>query len=133
MNSNNPASSSETHDQITRNLRHFDQAPAAFFQAWKRGVKLVGFAYFGDGTRDQWERAADKWQLRPNVEYIRKAIGAMSSGEKVFLAAMVSFYNSNDGGALLKRVGIQGLADLGGLDLERREVIAALILYYTGW
>lgn len=120
-------------DEIALEIRHFEQAPAAFFQAWKRGVKLAGFAYFGDGTREQWERAADKWTLRPNVTLIRRAIGAMSSGEKVFLAAMVSFYNSRDGGALLKRVGVQGLADLGNLDLERRQLIATLILNYNGW
>jgi hypothetical protein len=46
---------------------------------------------------------------------------------------MVSFYNVEEGGALLRRVGVQGLADLGGLDLKRRKIIAALILNYTGW
>lgn len=120
-------------DEIALEVRHFEQAPAAFFEAWIRGVKLAGFTYFGDGTRERCERAADKWALSPNVPLIRRAIGAMSSGEKVFLAAMVSFYNSRDGGALLKRVGVKGLADLGNLDLERRQVIAALILNYTGW
>lgn len=120
-------------DEMATEVRHFDQAPAAFFQAWQRGVKLAGFAYFGDGTREQWERATDKWALCPDVALIRRAIGAMSSGEKVFLSAMVSFYNSRDGGALLKRVGVRGLADLGNLDLERRNVIAALLLNYNGW
>ncbi len=57
----------------------------------------------------------------------------MSSGEKVFLAAMVSFYNAREGGALFRRVGIHGLADLDGLDLERRKIIGALILHYCGW
>lgn len=120
-------------DEIALNHVHFSKAPHAFFHAWRRGVELVSPTYFGDGTQDNVVRAVDKWDLRPNVEVIRKAIGAMSSGEKVFLAAMVSFYNSKDGGALLKRVGVQGLADLGGLDLERRKVIAALVLNYTGW
>ena len=69
----------------------------------------------------------------PNLEVIDQAIGVMSSGERVFLAAMVSFYNAEIGGALLKRVGVHGLSDIGGLDLERRQVIAALILNYTGW
>lgn len=133
MNSLNPQASPETLDQIALDIRHFEQAPAAFFQAWRRGVELVGFTYFGDGTQANEEHAIDKWALRPNVEYIRKAIGAMSSGEKVFLAAMVSFYNANVGGQLLKRVGVRGLADLGNLDLERRQVIATLILNYTGW
>lgn len=120
-------------DEIAVNTQHFSKAPQAFFHAWKRGVELVGPSLFGDGTRECLNLAVDKWDLRPNVAVIRKTIGAMSSGEKVFLAAMVSFYNANDGGALLKRVGVHGLADLSGLDLERRRIIATLILNYTGW
>jgi hypothetical protein len=120
-------------DDIAREQAHFDQAPSAFFEAWKRGVELVGPHYFGDGTRQGLQAASQKWDLCPKIALIRKAIGAMSSGEKVFLAAMVSFYNSKQGGALFKRVGIDGLADLGGLDSERRKVIAALMLYYSGW
>ena len=120
-------------DEIARNEQHFSQAPHAFFHAWKRGVELVGPSLFGNGSRECLDLAVDKWDLCPNVALIRKAIGVMSSGEKVFLAAMVSFYNANDGGALLKRVGVHGLADLGGLDLERRRIIAALLLNYTGW
>jgi hypothetical protein len=57
----------------------------------------------------------------------------MSSGQKAFLAALVSFYNAEVGGRLFERIGIRGLADLGGLDLQRRTVIAALILNYNGW
>ena len=120
-------------DEIAANQQHFSKAPLTFFHAWKRGVDLAGHDLFGKGTRECLDLAVDKWDLRPNVALIRKVIGAMSSGEKVFLAAMVSFYNANDGGALLKRVGVNGLADLGGLDLERRRIIAALILNYTGW
>lgn len=73
------------------------------------------------------------WDLCANVELIDHAIGLMSSGEKRFLATLVSFYNADDGGRLLERVGVRGLADLGGLDLKRRAVIAALLLNYTGW
>lgn len=120
-------------DEIAVNNRHFSKAPDAFFYAWKRGVELVGPDLFGNGSREGLDLAVDKWDLCPNVALIRKAIGVMSSGEKVFLAAMVSFYNANDGGALLKRVGVHGLADLSGLDLERRRIIAALLLNYTGW
>ena len=120
-------------DEIAVNNQHFSKAPNAFFEHWKRGVELAGPSLFGKGTRDCLRAAVDKWELCPNVAAIKKSIGVMSSGEKVFLAAMVSFYNSKDGGALFRRIGVQGLADLGGLDLERRKVIAALILNYTGW
>lgn len=71
--------------------------------------------------------------MRPNLLLINDTIDVMSSGQKRFLAALVSFYNSQEGGALFRRVGIEGLADLSGLDLTRREVIAALILNYCGW
>lgn len=120
-------------EEIARTDRHFSNAPRAFLHAWKRGVALIGPTLFGDGTQECMNLAVDKWDLCPNVTVIKKTIGAMSSGERVFLAAMVSFYNAKDGGALLKHVGVHGLADLGGLDAERREVIAALILNYTGW
>ncbi|MAY01985.1 MAG: hypothetical protein CMQ38_03270 [Gammaproteobacteria bacterium] len=122
-----------TFDEIARTNQHFSKAPLAFFHAWKQGVELVGPSLFGKGTQACLDQAVDKWDLCPNVEAISNAIGVMSSGEKVFLAAMVSFYNSKDGGALLKRVGVHGLADLGGLDLQRRKIIAELILNYNGW
>ena len=34
---------------------------------------------------------------------------------------------------MLKRCGFEGLSDLGGLDLERRKVVADLTLNYNGW
>lgn len=129
----NPMNEQAIFDEIARNDLHFSKAPQAFFHAWKRGVELVGPGLFSNGTQECLNLAVDKWDLCPNVAVIKKTIGAMSSGERVFLAAMVSFYNSKDGGALLKRVGVHGLADLGGLDIERRKIIAALILNYTGW
>lgn len=108
-------------------------ATEGFFHAWKHGVGLAGVRFFGQGTREAFELARTKWDLCPNVRLIKAAIGPMSAGEKVFLAAMVSFYDARDGGALLRRVGVQGLSDLGGLDAQRREVIASLLLYYAGW
>lgn len=119
-------------DQIAREQAHFANASSAFFQAWKRGVAIAGPHLFGDGTREGWERAGDKWELRPKTSFIKRAIGPMSPAEKKFLAALVSFYNSHEGGALLKRAGFEGFADL-GLDLERRKVIADLLLNYNGW
>ncbi|MFV0275842.1 MAG: hypothetical protein ACK5HY_01480 [Parahaliea sp.] len=119
--------------QIAISDHHFAQAPAAFFQAWKRGVQLLRPTLFGSGTQAHVDQAQDKWALCPNLDLIDQAIDVMSSGERVFLASLVSFYNAEIGGALLKRVGVHGLSDLGGLDLERRQVIADLIMNYTGW
>lgn len=120
-------------DQIVREERHFADAPRAFFEAWKRGAHIAGAEWFGDGTREGLQRATSKWDLRPNMSMISDALGVLSSGERMFLAAMASFYNAHTGGALLKRCDFEGLSDLGGLDLERRKVIAELTLHYSGW
>jgi hypothetical protein len=110
---------------------HLSNAQAAFFRAWKQGAALAGAQYFGGGTQSDLDQAARAWDLQPNLQRISDSISVMSGNEKAFLAALVSIYNSQDGGRLLQRVGVHGLADLGGLDLSRRTVIAALILHYT--
>lgn len=121
------------YEDIAHETAHFAAAPTAFFHAWKRGVALAGAHLFGNGTHAELDHAASVWDLRPKVQLIEHAIGVMSSGQKVFIAALVSFYNAEDGGRLFERIGVRGLADLGGLDLKRRAVIAALILNYSGW
>ena len=123
----------EVLDQIELEHQHFEAAPQAFFEAWKRRVRFAGHEWFGDGTREGLQCAKSKWDLRPKLLMLNDALGVLSSGQRMFLSAMVSFYNSREGGAMLKRCGFEGLADLGGLDLERRKVIADLSLHYTGW
>ncbi len=118
---------------IAREDAHFARAPQAFFETWKRGAQIGGATWFGDGTVDGLRRATTKWDLRPDVPRLSNALGVLSSGERMFLSAMVSFYNSREGGVLLKRCGFEGLADLSGLDLQRRQIVADLILHYTGW
>ena len=120
-------------DQIAREILHFDNAPAAFLDAWKQGIQIAGVEWFGDGTHVGMQNARTKWELRPNVLRLNDALGVLSGGQRMFLSAMVSFYNATEGGAMLKRCQFEGLADLGGLDLERRKVIAALVLHYDGW
>ncbi len=123
----------EVVDQIALEEAHFALAPSAFFRAWKRGVEIAGVEWFGDGTREGFLNAASKWDLRPNLLLLNDALGVLSGGQRLFLSAMVSFYNNHEGAAMLKRIGFEGLADLGGLDLERRKVIAQLVLNYSGW
>lgn len=120
-------------DELAREQAHFSTAPAQFFRAWKTGVSLAGVRFFGAGTQTALDRAASVWDLCPNMALIADSIGVLSGGEKLFIAALTSFYNAEDGGQLLRRIGVHGLADLGGLDFARRTVIAALILNYTGW
>jgi hypothetical protein len=120
-------------DQIAAEERHFTQAPQAFLEAWKRGAEIAGPEWFGDGTPEGLQRATSKWDLRPKVLLLNDAMDVMSSGQRMFLSAMVSVYNARDGGAMLERCGFEGLSDLGDLDLERRKVIADLVLNYSGW
>ena len=104
-----------------------------FSQAWQQAVLLAGPGYFGDGNRANAIEACDKCALCPNVPLIQSAIGAMSHGEQVFIAALVSFYNDETGGRLLRRVGVNGLADFGLLDSQRRTLLAHLLIHYSGW
>ncbi|WNV02819.1 hypothetical protein RS584_14795 [Enterobacter sp. DTU_2021_1002640_1_SI_PRY_ASU_LCPMC_013] len=123
----------EVVDQIALEEAHIALAPSAFFRTWKRGVEIAGVAWFGDGTREGFLNAASKWDLRPNLLLLNDALSVLSGGQRLFLSAMVSFYNNREGAAMLKRIGFEGLTDLGGLDLERRKVIAQLVLNYSGW
>ncbi|HFJ0421579.1 TPA: hypothetical protein ACGS08_004184 [Pseudomonas aeruginosa] len=120
-------------DQLALESLHFEQAPESFFKAWKRGAEIAGAEWFGDGTREGLQLATSKWHLRPNLLQLNDALGVLSGGQRLFLSAMVSFYNAREGGAMLKRCQFEGLADFGGLDLERRKVIADLLLHYPGW
>jgi len=119
--------------QIEREQQHFDLAPYAFFQAWKRGVKIAGHQWFGNGTREGLSSAACIWELCPRMADIDEHLDVMSRGERLFLAATVSFYNAHDSVPLLQRCDFEGLADLGRLDSQRRQVIAGLVLNYHGW
>ncbi|KXU38354.1 hypothetical protein AXE65_01970 [Ventosimonas gracilis] len=120
-------------EQIEREQQHFELAPHEFFHAWKRGVEIAGPQWFGEGSREGLNRASSIWDLRPNLPMIAEALDVLSRGERLFLAAMVSFYNAHDSAPLLKRCDFEGLADLGRLDLERRQVITDLVLNYHGW
>lgn len=120
-------------DQIALEELHFSQAPEVFFKAWKRGAEIAGPKWFGDGTPEGLQRATSKWDLRPSVRLLNDTLDVLSGGQRMFLSAMVSFYNTREGGAMLRRCGFEGLSDLGGLDLERRKVIADLVLNYSGW
>lgn len=120
-------------DSLAREERHFAKAPEVFLSVWKRGVALAGSHLFGPGPEADPELAQTKWDLCPKVQLIGRAMRSMRPLEQLFLAGLVSFYNAEDGGRLLKRAKFRGLIDLAPLDLPRRAVIAGLILNYTGW
>lgn len=105
----------------------------AFFEAWRRGVTIADRRWFGDG-QTQSDKAKNKWDLTPRIDDIFASIGVLSSGEAMFLAAMVSFYNADTGGQMLRDLAATGLSDISaGLDEQRRNVIADLLVAYPGW
>lgn len=107
--------------------------PARFLAAWKRGVLLAGPRYF-NATAESVQAATHKNQLRPDFALIDSAIGGISRGEGAFLAAMYSFFNSEDGQVLLKAAGFPNICDLAAkLDKDQAEVIAELFVSYHGW
>jgi hypothetical protein len=111
---------------------HYDER--AFFDAWRRGVEIAGPQWFGDGTAAAAANATSKYAVAPRFDAISEAIGWLSSGEAVFLAAMYSFYNADTGGKMLRQLRVNGLADVAAkLDEPRLRVIAALLVSYAGW
>jgi len=121
-------------DQIAAEERHFADAPRAFFEAWKRGAEIAGAEWFGDGTPEGLQRATSKWDLRPKVLLLNDALDVLSGGQRMFLSAMVSLLQRPRRRRDAQSVAdFEGLSDLGGLDLERRKVIADLVLNYSGW
>lgn len=105
----------------------------AFFFAWKRGVELAGSRYFGDGSQEGFQKANCRWDLRPNIRVIKSSFEVLTEQERVFLAALVSFFDTEEGSDLLKQSGIRGLSDLGLLNIEQRDVIAGLIMHNHDW
>ncbi len=85
-------------EQVEISTGHSGSALELFGAAWIRAVGLAGPAYFRSGMRPAQDSVNTKWEPVPDVAHISHAIGAMSSGERVFIAALVSFYNSKEGG-----------------------------------
>jgi hypothetical protein len=113
--------SSRSHDDPSAGLD-------SFLAAWIHGVTLAGPHLFHRRPQGAQNNIPRK-DLRPDIPLIQRAIGPMSPAERFFLAALVSFYNADEGGLLLKRSGFQGFSDFGRLDLARRTVLAALLVH----
>ncbi|MCU7247277.1 hypothetical protein [Pseudomonas koreensis] len=105
----------------------------AFLFSWKQGVELSDCCYFGDGSHEGFKNASCRWDLRPNMRLILSKFDVLTERERVFLAAMVSFFNAEEGSNLLKQAGVKGLSDLGVLSHGQRDVIAGLIMHNHAW
>ncbi|EKY3918149.1 hypothetical protein RCI35_002019 [Enterobacter hormaechei] len=80
--------------------------------------------YYIGTTDEEGPVSRESIEYFPSIEVAVALSKTVSGGQRLFLSAMVSFYNNREGAAMLKRIGFEGLTDLGGLDLERRKVIA---------
>lgn len=99
-----------------------------FTRAWGRGVELAGSRYFRHDAN--WSYTV----MHPHVDDIKKDLERMPTGEAVFLAAMVSFYNGDTGGRMLRTLQASGLGDIAArLSPEQREVLAELIVTFERW
>jgi len=117
---------------------HYADAPTRFLDAWKEAVHKIGAEYFqtqrGYTIPMEASVATDKWQLIPNIEAMASRFASCSIGEGVFMAAVLSFYNSEISEPFMTEFGMCGIGDISGrLDLDEIEIITRLMLNHTGW
>lgn len=66
-------------------------------------------------------------------ERINRALGVLSSGERILLAAIAIFYNAQHGSKLLGKVDVKAQGGSVQARHETRQIIATLLLSYEGW
>lgn len=119
--------------QLHLEAAHLAIAPAAFFRFWKSAVQLAGARFFGTGRLADAVLATRKEELRPIVPLILQTIEVLQPHEKVFLAALLSFYDAQEGARQLQKLGIHCLADLHRVNYQQRTLLAGLFLNHVGW
>jgi hypothetical protein len=118
---------------IEKARNHSAIAEDRFLSAWKQGIKKVGVECFTIKS-DNIDLATDKWELAPNFEFIKENFAGYSHGIQVLLSLMYSFYDAEEGQKLLEQCKTPNLVDAQVvLDLEGREIVAALWSNHTGW
>ncbi len=103
-----------------------------FLDAWKAVVLIIGPELFGPGDP---LTAISKNELRPLKDVVDNAFGTMSHGERRFLCAALSFYNSRWADQLAERAGNgRTICDLlCDLDGDWQGIIFRLVRTYRGW
>lgn len=104
-----------------------------FVLAWKKGIQKVGTECFNIKA-SSLDAAKKKWQLEPNYEFIKTAIGGYSHGKQVLVGLMYSFFDAEYGQKLLEKAQTPNFVQARSiLDKETLEIISQLWLYHTGW
>ncbi len=126
-------------DSIDAIAQYREKSPWLFLEAWKQGVNIVGEKYFSahpsltEAVTSQ-ESITDKQQLIPNLKLIEADIAQLSGSEAALLAVMCSFYNSRQGGKLMRGLGIEGMAEVSQqMSLAGNQVVARLLVHFTEW
>lgn len=100
----------------------------AFTRAWERAAERAGKRYFGSSG---WEIFRDR---PPYVDAIKKDLERLPAGQAVLLAVMVSFYNGETGGRMLRTLQAAGLGDIAlRLEPADRELVAELFVSFERW
>jgi len=126
-------------DDIDAIAQYRERSPWLFLEAWKQGVSLVGEKYFSTHpalatSATSLESITDKQQLIPNLKLIETDIAQLSGSEAALLAVMCSFYNSRQGGKLMRSLGIEGMAEVSQqMSLAGNQVVARLLVHFTDW
>lgn len=108
------------------------QKPAKFLKAWKQGIKLVGEEFFNITSTVDTATHID--ELRPNKEMLEQNLYRLSTGQALFLAAMYSFFDSQDGQLFLEQLERPNICDIASrLEKEYLEIILVLMANYHGW
>lgn len=113
---------------------HYETAPERFLAAWKQAIEKIGPNYFHCEGADHYSKAIHRHQIRPNTEAIERRLGVCSTGEGIFIGAVISFYNGDWGADVCQGFGYSGIGDIANrLDLELVKILNQLMLYHTGW
>lgn len=110
------------------------EASDVFLSVWKEAVSVAGSPYFGVSHVDAVWRATSIQALVPDVSRINDDLASLDVGDAAFLLALYQFHNPSDAQALMTRLGAGTWLDLlQCLDLPRRQLMAKLVLHFSGW
>lgn len=123
-------------DEILARAR---RSESAFLAAWKdaivEGARLCGPRFYQLFGPKSFQSAQSKWELRPDTARVRAAMAVFSRGERIYLGALYSFFNPDDGQQLLSEYAFPGnLAEiLTRLEARQVKAIMRLVETYPGW
>jgi len=113
------------------------QREARFLCAWKQGVRRAGLHYFEVAAPHRLELALHRDQLRPNYRVIKSALaGDIDAEGGLFLCALYSFYNEDEGRRLMRRHYPRCRSReqlLALVDAGHRAILETLLGNYTEW